>query len=203
MKTVRKAFTLIELLIVIAVLGILAVAVLSAINPVEQINRSRDTGKRSDAEQLLSAIDRFYASAGYYPWQSGSTDSSDFTVLTKVTAEEPVKVAGCTLLDMLSSGVEGLEGCVGTEELKNSFNSRITALDNQNLPKERPLYLYYDSTAPSASTYVCFVPQSGAFKREADDRCLDGNIPDDLDEDLVCNVAEMDGETDVSLTCLP
>ena len=33
----RKGFTLIELLIVISILGILAVAVLSAINPVEQL----------------------------------------------------------------------------------------------------------------------------------------------------------------------
>ena len=60
----QMAFTMIELLIVIAILGILAVAVLAAINPIEQINRGRDTGSRSDAEQLLSAIDRFYAYKG-------------------------------------------------------------------------------------------------------------------------------------------
>ena len=67
----RKGFTLIELLIVITLLGILAVAVLSAINPIEQINRSRDTSSKSDAEQLINAIDRYYASKGYYPWTSG------------------------------------------------------------------------------------------------------------------------------------
>ncbi|MCL4353164.1 type II secretion system GspH family protein [Patescibacteria group bacterium] len=70
-----KGFTLIELLIVIAILGILATAVLSAINPVEQINRGRDTGTQSDAEQLLNAIQRFDASKGYLPWQTGASDS--------------------------------------------------------------------------------------------------------------------------------
>ena len=69
-------FTMIELLIVISILGILAVAVLSAINPVEQINRGRDTGSRSDAEQLLSAMDRFNAFQGYYPWVTNPTDRS-------------------------------------------------------------------------------------------------------------------------------
>jgi prepilin-type N-terminal cleavage/methylation domain-containing protein len=70
----RLGFTMIELLIVIAVLGILAVAVLAAINPIEQIKRGKDTGSRSDAEQQISAIDRFYASQGYYPWMTGAAD---------------------------------------------------------------------------------------------------------------------------------
>ncbi|PJA42861.1 prepilin-type cleavage/methylation domain-containing protein, partial [Candidatus Woesebacteria bacterium CG_4_9_14_3_um_filter_39_10] len=79
MRQTAKGFTLIELLIVIAVLGILAVAVLSAINPIEQINRSRDTGSRSDAEQLLGGVDRYYATNGYYPWVS-SEEETDFDI---------------------------------------------------------------------------------------------------------------------------
>ena len=82
----KKGFTLIELLIVIAVLGILAVAVLAAINPIEQINRSRDTGSRSDAEQLLGAVDRFYASRGFYPWRSSPTVGTDALAFTRVIA---------------------------------------------------------------------------------------------------------------------
>ena len=66
MKKIKKGFTMIELLIVIAILGILAVAVLSAINPLEQIRRGRDTGSRSDAEQLLNAVERYYSSRGYF-----------------------------------------------------------------------------------------------------------------------------------------
>ncbi|EKD87098.1 MAG: hypothetical protein ACD_37C00044G0003, partial [uncultured bacterium] len=43
----ESGFTLIELLIVITILGILATAVLAAINPLEQISRGRDTGSKS------------------------------------------------------------------------------------------------------------------------------------------------------------
>ncbi len=69
LKSLRSAgFTMIELLVVIAVIGVLAVAVLSSINPIEQINKGRDTRTRSDAAQLISAVDRFFATQETYPW---------------------------------------------------------------------------------------------------------------------------------------
>ncbi|MBU1085313.1 type II secretion system GspH family protein, partial [Patescibacteria group bacterium] len=63
----KKGFTLIELLVVISLIGVLAVAVLSAINPIEQLNKGRDAGRRADAAQIIKAIDRYYASYEAYP----------------------------------------------------------------------------------------------------------------------------------------
>jgi len=68
-KLNNKGFTLIELLIVIVILGILAVAVLSAINPVEQIRKATDSGKKSDAAELLNAYERYYTTFQKYPWE--------------------------------------------------------------------------------------------------------------------------------------
>src|SRR5690606_2962307 len=67
-KMRTAGFTMIELLVVIAVIGVLAVAVLSSINPIEQINKGRDTRTRSDAAQLINAIDRYFAVHELYPW---------------------------------------------------------------------------------------------------------------------------------------
>ena len=66
----RGGFTLIELLIVITIIGVLAVAVLSAINPIEQIRRAQDQGRQSDAAELLNAFDRYYTAFFEFPWDA-------------------------------------------------------------------------------------------------------------------------------------
>jgi len=168
-------FTMIELLIVIAILGILAVAVLSAINPVEQINRGRDTGTRSDAEQLLSAIDRFNAFQGYVPWVRNANDA---ILLTFQSVEDSTWVdngtnGDCEVLAKLADGdTTATDTCSGSQELKSSFNARISASGYNEL------YIY-NSGQTGASTYICFQPQSGAFLQEAQTRC-DGTMPGDL-----------------------
>jgi prepilin-type N-terminal cleavage/methylation domain-containing protein len=58
----RKGFTLIELLIVIAILGVLAVVILVAINPQEQLARTRDAGRTSTITQLGHAMQAYGAS---------------------------------------------------------------------------------------------------------------------------------------------
>ncbi|MFH1565779.1 MAG: type II secretion system protein [bacterium] len=67
-ENVSGGFTLIELLIVIVILGILATAILSAINPIEQIRKANDAGKSSDSAELLNAYERYYTTFQAYPW---------------------------------------------------------------------------------------------------------------------------------------
>ncbi|MCA9368873.1 MAG: type II secretion system protein [Pseudomonadales bacterium] len=211
-------FTMIELLIVISILGILAVAVLSAINPVEQINRGRDTGSRSDAEQLLSAIDRFNAFQGYFPWVYRPTD--DHTLENTSNPDEPPfvtvdnswyayddgTVTDCPVLTRLGSGdTTTVDTCTGALEVKESFTTRIS---DEN---STPLYIY-NSGDQGASTYVCFTPQSAAFVQEAEARCGDaagtGNgvgpgLPDDM-ADIAAQVCGGYGtEPTQMMVCLP
>lgn len=180
---------MIELLIVIAVLGILAVAVLSVINPIEQINRSRDTGGRSDSEQLIGAIDRYYANNGLYVWQA--TSESD--------AEMPWTEVDLALLD--DGGTIVLNklddtAVTGTNEIKASFVSRITA------PTYKSLYVYNNGTAGS-STYVCFEAQSKQFQTDALARCNEdakfGALPLDFPADA-CIADAVSGKVK---SCLP
>jgi len=62
--TKTLGFTLIELLIVMAILGVLAVVVLVAINPVQQLARTRDAGRKSAVAQVGRALEAFYTTHG-------------------------------------------------------------------------------------------------------------------------------------------
>jgi len=210
-KAKNFGFTMIELLIVIAILGILAVAVLSAINPVEQINRGRDTGMRSDAEQLLNAIDRYDAFQGYKPWATSATATAaqlavTFTLVQDTSGGGTAWVdsatgSDCAVLSKLANGDTGATTtCVGSNEIKSSYATRISDSNYRGL-------FVYQSDDESASTYVCFLPQSGAFRQEAQTRC-DGTAPDDMDIWAgICGDGSLDDKTgsaiESPMVCLP
>jgi len=200
----KLGFTMIELLIVIAVLGILAVAVLAAINPIEQINRGKDTGSRSDAEQLLSATDRYYASKGYYPWTSGA--NSNQTMITGGSGA----VATLTVLDAAAKQVGNEQQAMlnnlstgGSSELKASFVTRIVD------PTYNWLNIYNNGISGS-STYVCFEPKSASFREEAWNRCSNDTHTglDTLPADFPATACPNDGTcaqaatADVAVGCL-
>ncbi len=190
----QAGFTMIELLIVIAILGILAVAVLSAINPVEQINRGRDTGSRSDAEQVLSAIDRYNAFAGYYPWQNGASDTVYDVAFAAWDAEDALvnNDASCNVSDLLAAG-DGAS-CTGSNELKVTFFTRIFD-SGYNFLK------VYHGPNPSDSTYVCFAPKSDAFKTEADNRVAT-TLPADYPAAAVGDVTGLCGAVGTASNCI-
>ncbi len=192
----QSGFTLVELLIVIAILGILSTAVLSAINPVEQINRGRDTGTNSDAEQLLSAAQRFNANQGYFPWQTGASDSTvctgvgsgtSCTGLTRVfgttagsgsTGQSPAAypqtppsggwtVDNAAFASGVAAGVAGSNVLAVLGSGAGGQQELLTAYLNR-ITATGYNYLYvYNGGSQGNSTYACFKPQSNSFKAVA------------------------------------
>jgi prepilin-type N-terminal cleavage/methylation domain-containing protein len=68
----QKAFTLIELLIVVAILGILSAAVLVAIDPAAKIGLAKDANIKSDMSSISNAMQAYYTTmsiggTGQYP----------------------------------------------------------------------------------------------------------------------------------------
>lgn len=64
-RTSKRGFTLVELLIVIAILGLIATGIIIAIDPVEQINRGNDASKRQLGTSMVSSIQRWYTTKQY------------------------------------------------------------------------------------------------------------------------------------------
>ncbi|RJQ37040.1 type II secretion system protein [Candidatus Microgenomates bacterium] len=194
----QAGFTLIELLIVIAILGILSTAVLSAINPIEQLNRGRDTGTQSDAEQLIGAITRFNASNGFYPWQTGANDSANIWTGTTAATDwtyvnwnnnpcstQPVgnpPACGWTIDNVAYVAHTPATGWVAGNNVLDRLGSDTLITDSQKELQSafinritgadyNELYVYNEGTNPSNTTYVCFRPQSNQFRVTALARC--------------------------------
>lgn len=67
-----SGFSLVELLVVIAVIGILATLVVSAINPAEQLNRARDAKRQQEVNRLAKALAAYYTNNNsQYPLVAG------------------------------------------------------------------------------------------------------------------------------------
>lgn len=138
-------FTLVELLIVIALIAVLAVALVATLNPIEQINKARDSRYKNDAAELLSAIERYYASTMNYPWGEVTSASGWDAVNTLVGLCGTDCSAGDTGGDLVSTG-----------ELKPSFMKKSQFLSTA--VAQDKLYVVYD--APNQSVYACFIPKA-------------------------------------------
>lgn len=78
----RKGFTLVELLIVIAVIGLLAAAVIAVIKPAKQLARARDTIRKQRLQEIRDALERYYSAFGKYPAAGACALGSDCWVLS-------------------------------------------------------------------------------------------------------------------------
>lgn len=99
----KKGFTLVELLIVIAILGVLAAILLIAINPVQQLARARDTGRKQAASQLGRANEAYAVnnSGVYVPetagaWVTNLVTAGEVSVAPSAITYSVTGISACT-----------------------------------------------------------------------------------------------------------
>ena len=62
-----KAFTLLEILLVVAIIAILAGIVIVAINPARQLGQTRDAQRKSDISTIYKAVNQYLIDEGSLP----------------------------------------------------------------------------------------------------------------------------------------
>jgi len=169
MRLNKSGFTLIELLVVITLIGILALAVLSALNPIEQINKAADSRRRGDSAQLIQALDRYFASNEQFPWNSSSFTSGR---VESVDGEfkQKASIAGIGVCggEAATEDGAGSSGCqengllIISQELKAQFTKRPYFKISPTL--NDTLYVIKEAGDPSVS--VCFVPTAKATREQ-------------------------------------
>lgn len=164
----QKGFTLVELLIVIAIIGILAVGVLIALDPVEQTRRASDANLLQSASDVKNAIDRYYATKLRYPWCTSASAAGTCTFQTN-----PPFAGNCsaatTAMSGATCGAGVLTELVNVGELKSTLSaSTATALNlviqNAGLAYKLafdPQSKAYDTNPNTATTNDCVTAGTG------------------------------------------
>ena len=99
----KKAFTLIELLLAIGIIGVLAAIVIIAINPTQQLTNAEDARRRAFERELQSAMMQYVVDNSQLP-VSIPTGSSNAVEICAAGAT----ASGCVNLDVLTQNGEYL-----------------------------------------------------------------------------------------------
>jgi prepilin-type N-terminal cleavage/methylation domain-containing protein len=165
-KYLSRGFTLVELLIVIALLGVIATIVIAAINPIEQANRAADAGMKADASQMVSALDRYYASHNIFPWNTCSGGGCSAPV---AKVDDPLAWVSADAVEVGLCGTAGT-GCRGSA----TPGELISALELQTAFLSKSWVGASDITAQlrvgkangaSSAVYVCWIPKSNSNRQ--------------------------------------
>ena len=174
-------FTLVELLIVIALIAILAVGILATINPVEQNNKANDANTQNDAGEILNAYERYYTNVQTYPWMD--IDGSATVLNYDAAWFGHTAMAGAGLCNNAASGGEAPEtpcghyrnipgSLIGTDELKASFLEKgysSVALGDPKYSAQGLNRIWINKTPAAGgdnSIYVCYIPKAKSNRVE-------------------------------------
>lgn len=109
-KKLEKGFTLVELILVIAIIIIIAAAIFVALNPARRIGDANDSRRWSDVNQILNAVHQSNVDAGgAFPDASEWTAGANYYVLgtgaaCNVDCGAQTTQAACADLASLVSG---------------------------------------------------------------------------------------------------
>lgn len=155
-------FTLVELLIVMALLSAIALTVIAAINPIEQANRAKDSRYKADGGQLISAIDRYFTSRSEFPWVTSGTAPTNTEAFGFVDAS--VQDVGICALDDNCSTDPVTDGyLVADLELKSEFKNR----DFIQKDTADALIKVGKAEGASESVYACWIPAAKSNQKNA------------------------------------
>ena len=139
----QKGFTLIETLVVVAIIAILAGAVLIAINPAETMRKSRDSTRLSDMDTLRSAINmalaeeeiRLIESSGNSGAGTQAADGTGYIKYAKVGTSGLAKYIPALPKDPINETVDGVNYVYSFSSTANDYEINAILESDSNTEK--------------------------------------------------------------------
>lgn len=144
-----SGFTLIELLVVIAIVGLLAGAMITLIDPVRQLQRSRDSKRKSELKQIQTGLELYRSDVGSYPPSVSSStplQDSDRGVIYLQTVPKDPKGLDYYYVTNATGSTYSLTACAENTSDKESK----TASDTTSPVVPPAAVSYYGSDCPSS-----------------------------------------------------
>lgn len=143
-------FSTLELAFAIGFLALLVGALILSVNPLELARERRDSRFRQGAEELRSAIERYFAAQGKMPWVD------DFA------SDEPAEGLAWSPARLPAVGICGDNACLKDGDLIRADQLLSKFRRNDFI---REFYVGKSDEAPSP-VFVCFVPTSAKERQD-------------------------------------
>ena len=155
-----RSFTLVELLIVIAILAVLAAAVVLVLNPAELLAQARDSQRISDVNMVKKAVDLFIV-------DNSTTSLGTANRVYISLPDSSTSCANITGLPTLPATWQYV--CAPTASLRNINGTGWLPLDLSQVKGGSPIpYLPIDpQNDPSLTRYYQYIPGTNTFELTA------------------------------------
>lgn len=144
---VRRGFTLMELLIVVAILGILSTVLIVSVNPGRQLGKARDAQRQTDLVAILASVLQYASEhSGDLPDTDGDPDTSNFPTSATCIGTD----AGC--FDLAGAGETG---------------ETIVPVYMVEMPKDPRLVSTSQPATDGNTGYTIYVDENGRLHSQA------------------------------------
>ena len=163
----RRGFTLIELIVVIAILAIVIAAVFVAIDPARRLNSARNSTRWTDTRAILEAVKKYQAdNEGDLPETTVAIDSDGTTV--QMIGEGGVD---CSSLNSLCTGVTFANTSCFVSGLDNDLEQYLSEIPADPKEGSSAITYYYINENNNGIVIV------GACKEEGENQGGTGTPP--------------------------
>ncbi len=146
----RKSFTLIELLIVITIIGILAIALVPRIS--SGPSRARDIQRKADLQNLATAVELYYADHGEYP-NSGSFSGTREQACVNGGGDFDLTSALSTYFDLPEAPGNSPTHAIGCDD--DYYYMVLSYADGGAFPSSYVLVANMENTPGDVDNYFC------------------------------------------------